>query len=177
MTGEDLIIQGIDMNDILTKFKISQQFNIVDLGAVFVAGPYGAVFTKGINIAQMLSSLPGDSTQITKLVSNWSIKNGLSTAQDVAFSTKKYRVAMTGNLDFKNDIYKDVDISLINKDGCAALSQRINGSFIEPETESINAFGVISGPIDNLWKNLNKPLRRPCIPVYAGSVEHPIQKY
>lgn len=174
MSGENLVIKGFNIDDMLTKYKKSQQFNIIDLSAVFVAGPYGAVFTKGINFAQLLSSSTADSTEIVKLISSWTIKNGIANARDVAFRTNKYRIAMTGNLDFKNDIYQDVNISLLNKDGCAAFRQKINGSFSNPETESINAFGTIFGPVENLWKDLTKPLRRPCTLVYTGNLEHPI---
>ncbi len=152
MNGDNLVIQGFDINDVLTKFKKSQQFNLIDLSAVFVAGPYGAVFTKGINFAQLLSLETGDSTEITKLISNWTIEDGIANAHDVAFRTNKYRIAMTGKLDFKNDVYQEVNISLLNNDGCAAFSQKINGPFIDPETESINAFGTIFGPVDNLWR-------------------------
>lgn len=174
MGGENIVIHGFNVNNILTNFKKSQQFNIIDLSAVFVAGPYGAVFTKGINYAQLLSSSTGDSTVITKLISNWTISDGIANAHDVALRTNKYRMAMTGNLDFKNDVYQDVYISLLNKDGCAAFSQKVNGSFSDPETESINTFGMIFGPVNRLWQDLTKPLRRPCTLVYTGTLEHPM---
>jgi len=172
--GENLNMKGIDLDKVIQRFNKSQQFNVIDLGAIFVAGPYGAVFTKGISFAELLSQNMGDSTQIIKLVSNWNIINGVANAQDVAFNTNHYRIAMTGSLDFRKNNYNDVTIALINVQGCEAIGEHINGSFNDPETKSISAIGAIAGPIDNLWKDLTKPLRKPCTPIYTGSVEHPI---
>lgn len=171
--GEDLQLYGFDIDEVISRFKKSQHFNVVDLGAFFVVGPYGAVFTKGINFAELLSSNLGDSTMITKMASNWNIKNGIAHAEDVAFSTINYRMAMDGSLDFRKNRYNNLTIALINKEGCAAVSQVMNGDFSDPETKSINSIGAITRPIDNLWKDLTKPFRNPCTPIYSGSVEHP----
>ena len=172
--GENLNMNGIDLDKVIQRYNNSQQFDVIDLAAIFVAGPYGAVFTNGISFVELLSQNIGDSTQIVKLVSNWDIINGVASAQDVAFSTSKYRMAMTGSLDFRKNNYNDVTIALINKQGCEAIGEHINGSFNDPETKSISTIGVITGSVNNLWRDLTKPLRKPCTPMYTGSVEHPM---
>lgn len=173
LEGENLTMYGADLDDILTKYKKTQHFNIVDLGALFVAGPYGAVFTKGINFLELLTHDTTKTTTITKLYSNWAVINGVANAQDVAFSTNHYRIAFNGSLDFRNGSYNNVAISLVNIDGCAALTQNLSGPFEIPETESVSSIGMITGSVDNLWKDLTRSFRTPCLPVYKGKVSHP----
>jgi uncharacterized protein involved in outer membrane biogenesis len=173
ISGDKLLMRGIDLDKTLKNFEKSQNFNVVDLTALAMAGPYGAVLTREINFAELMAFNKGDSTMIGKLVSNWRIINGVANSQDVAFSTSKYRLCLTGGLNFTTDSYSDVTISLINRDGCAALSQKIEGPFLNPETKSYRSDGMVTRPIENLWQDLAKPFRSSCTPVYTGSVEHP----
>jgi len=174
ITGDNLLMRGIDLDKTLKKFEKSQNFSVIDLAALAMAGPYGAILTKGIITADLMVLKTGDSTTIGKLVSNWRIINGVANSQDVAFSTSKYRLCLTGGLNYATNSYSDVTISLINRDGCAAISQKIDGQFLNPETKSNKYGGMVSGSIENLWKDLSKPFRSACTPVYTGSVEHPL---
>lgn len=174
ISGDNLTMKGIDIDKSLKKFSKSQNFDVVALGSLFIAGPYGAVLAKGINRNEHLNQDPDGMTTISKLVSNWRIINGIANSQDVAISTKKYRLCLTGGLNFKNDSYSDVTISLLNKKGCAVISEKISGPFNQPETRSQGVSGMITSPIENLWKDLAKPSKTICTPVYSGTVEYPL---
>jgi len=43
LEGYDLILYGFDVDDVLKKFEKSQRFNLIDVGALFLAGPVGPV--------------------------------------------------------------------------------------------------------------------------------------
>ena len=53
LSGKDLLLYGLDADQIIEKFKRSQNFNLVDLGAVLLAGPVGIAVTKGSDIASI----------------------------------------------------------------------------------------------------------------------------
>ncbi len=53
LTGDHLILQGIDLDNIFRKFDRSQNFNLSDVGAVFLVGPFGALITKGSDFASL----------------------------------------------------------------------------------------------------------------------------
>lgn len=172
ITGKDMLFRGFEMENALKGFENNQQFDVLPLTSLFVAGPFGSVFTKGINFSDQLSQNKSDSTQINTLVSNWIIKSGEAKAKDVAYNTNNYRLALTGELNFRNSSYNNISIALVNADGCDAISENINGLFERPETTSKTIFGSLSGSPENFWNTLNNP-RRQCIPFYAGTISHP----
>jgi hypothetical protein len=43
LRGDNLIIYTMDLDEVLSKYETSQKFNLVDLGAFFIAGPLGTV--------------------------------------------------------------------------------------------------------------------------------------
>jgi len=53
LTGTNLLLYGLDADEIIDKFKRSQSFNLVDLGAVLLAGPVGIAVTKGTDFARI----------------------------------------------------------------------------------------------------------------------------
>ena len=173
VSGSNLLMQSINLDKALNNYNSTRHFSVDALASVFVAGPYGAVFTKAITYANAFSTNVTEMTEVDEFVSNWSIDKGIASAKDVAFSTAKYRMALTGKLDLTNNTYNNMMIALINKEGCAVLSEELNGAFIIPEKESFSTLERIRGSIDDLWMKLAKPSRITCDPVYTGSVSHP----
>lgn len=53
LRGENLTLEGNDLDRVLSRFESSQSFNLVDVGAVFFAGPLGLAVTKGYNFASL----------------------------------------------------------------------------------------------------------------------------
>ncbi len=54
LSGNNLLLNGFDADEIINDFKRSQNFNFVDLGAVLLAGPVGIAVTKGSDFARLL---------------------------------------------------------------------------------------------------------------------------
>ena len=98
LQGENLTLNGTDLDQAFSRFESSQNFNLVDLAVFFYAGPFGLVVTKGYNFASIFQGTEGNSS-IHKLVSNWKVEHGQAQAQDVAMVTDENRIALQGRLD------------------------------------------------------------------------------
>ena len=116
-----------------------------------------------------LYSIAASRTTINKLVSNWNIKNGTFIIDDAAFTTNKNRVASNGYIDFSKDNL-DLNIALIDKNGCSIFSQRAYGNLNEPTLESVKVVGTILSPVTNLVDDI---LGIDCDVFYDGIVKHP----
>ena len=137
LRGKNLTFIGNDLDREFDRFESSQNFNLVDVGAFFFAGPSGLVVTKGYNFASIVQGA-GGSSEIRTLVSDWKVERGIAQAQDVAMATKENRIALKGRLDFVNDRFDEVTIALIDAQGCARVQQKIRGTFQKPVVEKPN---------------------------------------
>jgi uncharacterized protein involved in outer membrane biogenesis len=173
LRGKDLTLKGHDLDNEIANFKKSQNFNLFDVGAVFLAGPFGLVITKGYNFASLLQGSGGNSDILT-LVSDWKVDHGVAHAQDVAMATKKNRIALKGGLDFVNDKFIDMTVAVIGTKGCAVVQQKITGSFEKPVVENQNIINTLTGPIQKLLKKGRDLLPGgECEVFYAGAVLPP----
>lgn len=172
LSGENLILNGIDADELIKDFKRSQNFNLFDLGAVILAGPVGIAVTKGTDFARILVLNSGQSTKITKLVSNWSIENGTFKIQDAAFTTNINRIAIKGFIGF-SDNSLDLTIALLNEYGCGIFFQDISGNMNSPTIGKVKVVGTVLAPVTNLVDDV---LGKDCEVFYDGLVEHPIKQ-
>jgi len=174
--GENLGLDGIDLDRVLSRFESSQNFNLVDVGAFFFAGPIGLAVTKGYNFTSLLKGSEGHS-EIRTLVSDWKIEHGVAQAQDVAMATKQNRIALRGGLDFVHEQFNDVTMATIDARGCATVRQKITGSFQKPVVEKPNILMSLTGPARKLLKKGRELLPGgECEVFYAGSVAPPESK-
>ncbi|OGU68268.1 MAG: hypothetical protein A2W30_02370 [Ignavibacteria bacterium RBG_16_36_9] len=169
LSGENLLLNGLDADEVIDKFKRSQNFNLVDLGAVLLAGPVGLAVTKGTDFARILVFKSGKCTNINQLVSNWNIKDGAFTIRDAAFATNKNRIAFTGSIGFANNDLQ-LTIALLNKDGCSIFSQEVYGNLDKPTLGKVKVVGTMLAPFTNL---VDEVIGKDCIVFYQGAVEHP----
>ena len=173
LRGENLTLKGSDLDREFARYETSQNFNLVDLGAFFFAGPVGLVVTKGYNFASIFQGSGGRS-EIRQLVSEWKVERGVAQAQDVAMATKLNRVALTGRLDLVNQRFDDVTMALIDAQGCAKVRQKIHGPFQKPVVEKPNIFMSLAGSTVNLlMKGRDLFPGGKCEVFYAGSVVPP----
>ena len=173
LRGENLTLDGNDLDRQLSRFESSQNFNLVDVGAFFFAGPLGLVVTKGYNFAGILQGSEGRS-EIRTLVSEWKVTRGMAQATDVAMATKKNRVALQGRLDFVHAMFDDVTVAVIDANGCTKVRQKIHGPFQEPVVEKPSILKSLAGPALNLLKKARAIFPgKPCEVFYAGSVAPP----
>ncbi len=173
LRGKGLTFYGSDLDRSFERFEASQTFSLVDVGAVFFAGPVGLLVTKGYDFAK-LSQGNGGSSEIRALVSDWKVERGVAQAQDVAMATKENRVALHGGLDFVGERFDAVTVALIDLKGCAIVKQEIRGSFREPVVDKPSAIEALAGPALRLLKKGSDALTgRECQPFYSGAVAAP----
>ena len=174
LRGDNLTIYTMDLDEVLSTYETSQQFNLVDLGAFFIAGPIGTVGLKGYSYWEVYDKAHGGQGDITQLISSWKINNGIAQAKDCALATHHNRVALTGNLNFVSKRYDDVTVALLDDKGCAKFKQSVTGSFESPEVGTMRAFQTLGGPIFNLYRKTKRFIQRDkCKVFYDGSVQQP----
>ncbi len=169
VVGDSLMLQGLNLDEVIKSFERSQSFNLVDIGAVVLAGPAGIVYSKGSSYVSLLTADTNDSTQISKFSSKWSLDTGKIIADDVAFATLKNRVAAQGWLNMNTDSL-DISIGILNNKGCAIFDQRIYGSSGEPEYSKVKFLKTLLAPVTNVVKGA---LGVKCEVFYDGIVTHP----
>jgi len=174
LNGENLMLRDIDIDALIMKYERSQNFNLVDVGAFLLAGPFGPVLTKSYNFISLYEESQGEKGIIRKLVSVWKVKNGIAEALDVALASKKQRIAMKGGLNFINERFVDVTVAVLDKRGCAVYSEKVHGHFRNPQIEKENIFKSIAGsvlnPLEDAWEFIQSG---ECTVFYSGSVAQP----
>lgn len=151
MRGEHLTLIGSDLDRALARYASSQGFNLVDVGAVFLAGPFGLAITKGYNFATLFRG-SGDRSSIRTVVSKWKVERGVAHAVDVALATRRNRIALQGGLDLVNERYADVTVAVVDGRGCPRARQTIRGSFRAPVVEKPHVLMSLSGPVRKLYQ-------------------------
>ncbi|MFH2043667.1 MAG: AsmA family protein [Pseudomonadota bacterium] len=174
LNGENLMLYGIDIDALIMKYKRSQNFNLVDVGSILLAGPFGPLLTKSYHFASLYAESQGGKGIVKKLVSVWKVKNGIAEALDVALSSTKQRIAMKGRLNFIRNRFEDVTIAALDKQGCAVYLEKVRGPFDKPQIEKENIFKSIGGsvlnPLEDTWDFIQN---EECPVFYSGSVAHP----
>jgi uncharacterized protein involved in outer membrane biogenesis len=173
LRGRDLTLLGNDLDGVISRFDSSQNFNLVDVGAVFLAGPLGLAVTKGYNFAGLFQGT-GGTTKIGTVVSDWKVEHGVARAKDVAMATAENRLALQGGLDFVNGRFADMSVAVVDAEGCPRLQQTIRGPFEKPEVEKPHVFTSLAGPVVKLFKKARNIFPAgPCEVFYSGSVAPP----
>jgi uncharacterized protein involved in outer membrane biogenesis len=173
LRGENLTLDGRDLDREFARFESSQNFNLVDVGAYILAGPFGLVVTKGYDFGRIFQG-SGGHTEIRTLVSDWKVDHGVARAQDVAMATKENRIALQGVLDLVNERFDEVTMALIDAKGCVMVRQIIRGTFQKPVVEKRSTLKSLTGPVFKLFKKLRSVFPGgECEVFYAGSVAPP----
>lgn len=171
--GAQLTLTGIDLDEKFEKFEFSQNFNMVDAGAFFFAGPLGLLATKGYDFTSLLAQSSGNS-EISSLISDWEITDGLAQSVDVAMATNQYRVALQGQLDLVNAQFVDVTMAMIDHDGCSLIQQNVRGSFTQPQIDQPQLLTTLAGPVLKLFQQGAALFTgEPCEVFYSGKVAAP----
>ena len=169
LEGKDLKINGIDLDDMINKYKRSQNFNLVDIGAVMFTGPAGLAVTKGGDFARLAFIKAGDSTNVGHFIAHWKMEKGLLKIEDLALSTNANLIATEGWYRVQTDSL-DFNFSVLDRRGCELVGQRIYGDAIEPEYEKVNVLKTFMGPVKNFFRNIGMAK---CDTIYRGKVKHP----
>jgi AsmA protein len=174
LSGENIVLNGLDIDDLISSLQRSRRFSLVDVGAFFLAGPLGPVLNRGYRFADLYKESRGGNGIIAKLVSVWKVGNGVAEAVDVAMATKERRIAMKGRLNLIDNRFEDAVVAVLDENGCAVLTQKVHGSFSSPEISNISILRSLTRPVTNLLKSVVKLFDRgPCDVFYSGSVASP----
>lgn len=173
MSSGELTFQGYNLDEELADYAETQRFNLVDVGAMFLAGPVGLAVTRGYAFSGLLEDSEG-STTIDQMISEWSVENGVARARDVAFRTPKHRLALTGALDLGKTRFRDLRVAVVDAEGCAVVEQRITGPFHNPEIEKPNVLVAVTSPmLDLVRRGVQAITNTECDNFYNGSMPHP----
>jgi AsmA protein len=169
--GTNLKLDGMDLDKALAKYEASQSFNLFDLGAVLLAGPFGLIVSRGYEMSTLVPA-GGGSSEIRTIVSKWKVEKGVAHAVDVAMATRDNRIALQGGLNFVNNEFDEVIIAQVDASGCAKLREGLRGPFKKPVVEKPGAVEAIAGPVANLLKKAKElfPGTAKCEVFYNGSV-------
>ena len=59
LSGENIVLNGLDIDDLISSLQRSRRFNLVDVGAFFLAGPLGPVLTRAYRFADLYKESQG----------------------------------------------------------------------------------------------------------------------
>jgi uncharacterized protein involved in outer membrane biogenesis len=174
LRGDNLVMHTMDLDKVLESYETSQQFNLVDLGAFFIAGPLSTVVLRGYHYGDVYIQTRGGHGTITQFISHWKIRDGVADATDCALATHHNRVALKGKLNLVSERYDNVIVALLNDKGCAKFTQSISGSFGSPRIGAVNAVESIAGPFINLYSKAKRLAQGgKCEVFYNGTVRQP----
>jgi AsmA protein len=174
LRGDNLVIYTMDLDKALSSYETSQKFNLVDLGAFFIAGPLGTAALKGYRYGDVYHQTQGGQGAITQFISHWQITNGVADATDCALATRHNRVALKGRLDLVSERYENVIVALLGDKGCVRFEQGISGSFSSPEVGVVSAVESLAGPIFDLYRKAKRFVQGgECEVFYDGAVQQP----
>ncbi len=174
LRGENLVMYTMDLDKVLSSYETSQKFNIVDVGAFFIAGPLSTVAIKGYRYGDVYNQTRGGQGAITQFISHWKINDGMADATDCALATHHNRVALKGKLDLVSERYDNVIVALLDDKGCVKVKQAISGSFGSPHVGAVSAVEPLTGPFFDLYRKAKRVIQGgKCEVFYNGSVPQP----
>ncbi len=176
LRGNGLTVHGTDVDGALSTVAAAQRLNLAEVGAFLLAAPLGRTATKGYRFGGILGGAGRTKdTAVTTLVSDWTVRNGIAEARDVALATRKNRIAMKGRLDIVNERFAGITVAVLDPAGCARIRQRIDGPFRDPRLDKADALqSAVVGSVFDLLSPARKLIGAPaCERFYSGSVPHP----
>lgn len=175
LQGKHLVAYDMDVDRVIAKFEKTRRFNLVDLGAFFIAGPLGTVATKGYDFARLYQQTQTGHGNLERLVATWKIRNGVAEAEDCALATQRNRVALAGRIDLLQESYQDAVVAVIDDRGCSRFSQRLSGPIANPTLVTMSTIQRLAGPFVGLYQKGRRIVapNAKCEVFYNGSVQQP----
>lgn len=175
LSGRDLVIRGVDLDEELAAYERTQRFTLVDAAAVVFGGPAWLAATRGTEFARLAGRANGE-TEIVQLLSAWEIDQGVAHARDVALATPRNRLAAQASLDLPERRIREAEVAVVDAEGCAVMRQEVHGTFDAPQIEQPHLVEALLGaPLDLLRRGLDALSLGPedCEVFYDGAVAAP----
>ena len=160
----------------LSEYEDTQKVKLIDVGAFFLAGPFGVLATKGLDGFLVFDGLNQGVSDIKQFSMAFDIKKGDFLAKDVAFSVGDKRVAFNGGFSLSKDEYQNFVFALVNKNGCPKYAQMIVGKLQSPTVSKSQALlSQVLNPITSLFSGAKDLIfGDECkMPFYDGVVKNP----
>jgi AsmA protein len=176
LSGNGLQTYDLDVDKLIRKFDKTRGFNLIDFAAFFVAGPLGPIATKGIAFGRVYKQLGTGRGTLDRLITTWTIDDGIAEAKDCALATKKHRVAFAGKIELVQGAYQDAAIAVLDERGCSRYTEKLSGSVGGKRPIGKSTMKALAGPFVGLYEKIHHALDRKCDVFYSGSVPHPAKK-
>jgi hypothetical protein len=178
MSGRDIEIDGIDLDGVLSDLERTQDVGLLELGAYALAGPAGTLLIQKSHYSALLESAGRQGTsRVEAMHSELRFEAGVLHTEDVAFATQKYRLAVKGSIDLKENGPLSLQIATLDPNGCARYMEEIKGTAAKPEVSQAGVVikGVIT-PVTSILGTVAGILARGgCSePFYTGKVAAPV---
>jgi hypothetical protein len=171
--GEELVLEGANLDDKLSRYESLTNFSVVDASAIFLGGPLGLAVTRMPAFLDFFDD-PEAETPITAVLADWRIEDGVAHAADVALTTAENRIALQGALDFVERRFVDMKVAVIDDEGCAVLEQSIEGTFAEPDIDEPSLVEMLAeATFDLIGEAFALLADTDCEVFYHGELSHP----
>ena len=174
LRAKNLTFYKYDVDELLSLYEETQKVNLLDIGAMFVAGPFASLLTQSGKFALLGSKLSKDGkTTIKNLSSVWKIQNGQAHTKDVAIRTTQNLIALKGSINLSTLQYKKMNIAVLDKRRCAKYNQILTGD-LKAKTVDIKQSSVETffSPVTSLLKSASKLFKGKCKPFYTGTIKY-----
>ncbi|WP_294961808.1 hypothetical protein [Sulfurimonas sp.] len=112
------ILNGVNIDEEISTFNDAMGLNIINMSESLISSFYAKNNNK---------------TEIQQLEFDISLKNKIIKLDDVALRTQKFLLAALGNIKDNGNI-NSLDISIVDKNGCAIITQALKGNIKNPQT-------------------------------------------
>jgi hypothetical protein len=173
-TGNDLASLDFDPDAILSGAGEGKGNPFARMAVLLLPSPPFTAAASELSGRDILEKNAEGEGPVRALASIWTVKDGVFEAKDVAFATKRYRLALTGKIDLPGERFDDVTVALVDDRGCVLTGQTIRGPF--------RVYRVAEAPVSPkkappgqmpTGKSKETIPRKECEVFYAGSVPPP----
>jgi hypothetical protein len=172
--GNDLQVPDFDPDAHLSGIRKGDSAPLARMGALLLPGPLFAAAAEGLLGPDTKGEKEGEEGLVRTLASYWTVKDGMFEAEDVALTTKRHRVALTGRIDLPGGQFDNIAVALVDDSGCARAGQTIQGTFRLPKlAETTPAKGKEPPGETPMGEAMEAAPSGECKVFYAGSVPSP----
>jgi uncharacterized protein involved in outer membrane biogenesis len=173
-TGNDLAGLDFDPDAILSASGEGKGISFARTASLLLPTPPFPAAAGDLTGRDILGKNGEGEGTVRALASTWTVKNGVFEAKDVAFATKRYRLALTGTIDLPGERFDDVTVALVDDRGCVLTGQTIRGPFRVYRVAEAPVSPKKAPPGQNPTGKSEETIpRKECEVFYAGSVTPP----
>jgi hypothetical protein len=170
--SEHISINALDIDGLIADYNRTQSFSLIDLASLVIVGPFAPLLTKGVDFSRFgIGRMGKGGSEIRRVVSDWTIEDGIARTKDVAFTTPKNTVAFRGELNLVDGSYRHFFVATVNQQGCTQVKREVSGPLAHPRIEGPGSAAL--GPFKSVFRGVKKMFQsNQCDLFYTGSAMH-----